>query len=552
MRTARTIAWVQLRVLLNSIRRERKGLNVLSAILLGLLAALLSLGLALGLGALAHTGAQGGKEKLLHTAFIAVFWTSAIFGVLTPIILSTGGCGLDTSSLRLFPLSKRKLFTLTWSSAFLSPDHFFHYPALLAVFTTGVLLPGREVLPSAVLFTLVVVVLVSWTQAIFHFVQGFLRGRRAKERLGLVALLILVCGGLAPALLDTRDTKLQNVDVPALDHGVRFVLATIELTPPNLAASSLMATRAGDHAAALPTTIGLLIWALLGVAAAYFSFTRFALREQQGVSSRSKATGNGRFANFDLTESLPFVAPQVLAVASKELRYLLRSLIGRFNLIMIALFAGFVSIAVIPLIDQGVLGLEPAELSFYGLLMYTALFSNNFVFNSMGWEGAGFQLYMLAPVRLRSVVLGKNLGIWVYCALLNAICILGWLALSEFPGLRTLVSGILLSMCVQVLFVTVGNFASFAFPVARNVSSMKSNPSQTAILISMATIVIIGALCMTAIIAPISIGMPALQPVFLAALLGLSALLYVVSLRFAVELLEDGREKIAAVLEGAS
>ncbi len=552
MRAATAIAWVQLRLLINSVRRERAGLNIVGVVLLACLATLLSFGMAAGLGMLAFSGTQDPDGDLLRGAFLATFWLSTLFGVLIPFLLSTGGCGLDLAAMRIFPLSQRKLFSITLSSAFFSTDHLFHYPALLVVFVVGVLATGQGVVLGSLFFLGMVVVIVTWAQALSNVLQGVMRHRRMKETLGFVVFTIFIGSMMLPATLQGINLDGSIALAPVPERLLEGALSMLRFAPPHLAAEGLMAAKAGQQALALWSAVGLLVWASLGTLAAYLAFTRFAMREKELSGARNRTASDGRFARFDITRTITCLPTAVLAVASKDLRYLLRSLIGRFNIMMMLVFVAAVAFMLMPGMEVAVFGIDPKEISLYGMLAYVALFVNGFTFNSLGWEGPGFQVYALSPAPLRQVILGKNLGLLIYCVILNLTCILGWIGFTGYPGGRVLTNALLIALCVNVQFTLVGNFASFSFPVARNISSLKNNPSQLAIFISMGTVLIIAAGCFFMLAFPMTLGTPALQPVLLLGWLLVSIVLYFISLRFAAQVFESHREKVTGILEGAT
>jgi hypothetical protein len=551
VRAAAAIAWIQFRMLVNSMTRQGTGWSAFGGILLFALAAVLSLGLALGLGVLCLAARQKGDDDLLQIAFLAAFWIASVFGLLMPLLLSSGGCGLDVSSLRLYPLSRAKLFWIRLGASFVSGDHGFYYPGLLAVFVLGVVPAGRGVGLGALFCALLVVVIVTWSQALANGLQGIMRKRRTREVLGLVGLLCLFAVIFAPALLGTLYDDAPRTEPHTATLNLQTLSWLTQFSAPSLAAHGLAAARGGDQAQVLGALLGMLGWAVGGAAAAYLVFVRMVLGDPEssraGKASRVKSSSSA----FDITRVLPFLPVEVLAVASKELRYLLRSLVGRFNLIMIVVFSALMALLITPQIPNLPLGIPVGVLGLYGMVAYTTLFSNAFIFNSLAWEGAGFQVYLVSSASPRRVILGKNLGIWIYVAALVLLSLLGWVILTGFPGARVILNSLLLGACVNVPFVMVGNFASFSFPVARSVSSLKSNPARTAVLISMGTLLAVAVPCVAALVVPLALNLPFLQPVCLLVLLAVTLGLYFYSLRFAVQAFEGQTEKISAALEGA-
>ena len=77
-------------------------------------------------------------------------------------------------------------------------------------------------------------------------------------------------------------------------------------------------------------------------------------------------------------------AEKVAEIASKELRYLLRSVVGRFVLLMGPLFVVFIVLALRRALTELPFGLDPRGLLLFGMMLYAVLFSNNFVYNATG------------------------------------------------------------------------------------------------------------------------------------------------------------------------
>lgn len=448
----------------------------------------------------------------------------------------------------LFPISRKKLFAIHWGSAFFSPDHLFYYPTLLATFVAGVLLPADGIPVGLALYLLLVVVVVSWAQAIISALQGVLNRRRTREVIGIVGFGLLVVMGLVPAAFSTIAEESSEEAVVGFLAALGEVAATL---PPNLAAAGLVAVHEGESEVALRSLLWLVVWAGLGILLAHLAFTRIALRAREGGGGRAVVGEVEEESSFDITEALPFLPADVLAVASKELRYLLRSSVGKFNLAMVAVFVAIVAFILAPQLPRSPLGVEAEELALYGMLWYVVLFSNNFVNNSVGWEGTGFKIYLLSPVPYHRIVIGKNLGVWAFGGAMLAICLVAWSLMVGWPGISVLFGAVLFFAGAQVLFVTAGNFVSISFPVARDISSMKCTPAQTAILLSILTIVGIAVFGLLAVITPSLLGVPALRPLFLLVFFACAVLAYRLSLGPVAEHLGRRKDHIVEVLEGA-
>src|ERR1700761_5678162 len=99
-----------------------------------------------------------------------------------------------------------------------------------------------------------------------------------------------------------------------------------------------------------------------------------------------------------------------------------------------------------------------------GALAYGLLGVFPMSFNSFGLDGTGAQTYFFAPVRLREVMMGKN----VLCAglaLAETIAILAILSYSaRRPSALILVGALLWMITTLLVQMTVGNYMSIRSP----------------------------------------------------------------------------------------
>ena len=254
-----------------------------------------------------------------------------------------------------------------------------------------------------------------------------------------------------------------------------------------------------------------------------------------------------------LRRLLPFLPDAVLAVASKELKYLLRSSAGRFNFAILPLLCSVMLVVFSPKAVSVQFGFQSAEtLVLYGLLLYTLFFTNNFVSNAAGWEGPGFKLYLLAPVPFRRVLFGKNLGVWIYASSLYALVIATWCVFHGLPSAGVLGGSAFMFGGAMLLFTASGNFASLAFPVARDISAMKSQPSHPAILVSVVTAVCLAVLVFTFLGLPWLLGLSIGPVAPLVAFFVLGMIGYRLSLGPAAEVFARNQQKILEKLEAGS
>ncbi len=175
------------------------------------------------------------------------------------------------------------------------------------------------------------------------------------------------------------------------------------------------------------------------------------------------------------------------------------------------------------------------------------LLTGGFANNSFAWEGTGAQSYFFGPAPLTRVLAGKNLAVLAFNSVILLLCQGTW-ALLRDPGAAVAVTGLLLFSNAVFAYTSAGNFVSILFPAARDLSSMKSQLSQTGILLSFLSFFAVVSVTslLLAFVAWLERGW--LQPVFLALLLAAQVAIYPLVLKSAARLLEHRREGLMETL----
>ncbi|MFT7485812.1 MAG: ABC-2 type transport system permease protein [Candidatus Paceibacteria bacterium] len=550
------IATVRARLLINTLRMRSSAWEKVAATLTVIASALLSLGLAILVVSMTIRFASEDVPGEQSKGLLICFWAATLFGFLLPILLSSGTSGLDTSHLSVFPIRRRRLFFITWGSSFLSADHLFYLPMLLAT-QVALLLRGEAGGPGGMLaFWLLPILIVTWSAGLLELLQGIMRHRRMKEILGMLGFMVFMAAAMVPSILthDQQNITMlvdgQPVDPPPDPTALmEFGRQVHDWAPPGIASQAVAAFRTGDTESGLWQCVMLLGWVLLGVL-----FSSSVFRWRHGNSSVRAQSGGGTTPEkmrFDATALFPFVPRDLIAVASKELRYIFRSSVGRLNFLLVPAVCIFLLSALNQLgeIIQAIGPVSDYSL-LLGLMMYGLLFTNNFANNSVGWEGAGFKLYLMAPISFRRVLLGKNLGVWIYAGLLYLLILGSWTFMRSFPEPYLLASTMLFFAGGIMAFTAAGNFASLAFPIRRDISAMKSQPSQAAILVSFLTLLSLGGgaifFLSMALLFPDAVSPLGMMALFFVGSIGI----YGLSLPYAAELFHRKRDEILAKAEG--
>ena len=547
-----TIAWLRLKLVLRQMQGTGGLWNAIGAVLLGILSVTFAFGVALGLGYLVHRFVVGGDPDSVRTGFLIVFYLCLVVGVVLPLVRGVMHQGFDASPFVVFPIERSRLYAITLAASALATDHLLYYPTLVAVTVTGVLLPGAAVGRGLAIVLLLALFFVTWSNVVGVFLTSVMRARRVREIGAIVALGLIILVSFTPAVLEGSQGRI-GIDAPRLKQILEVTLNALSGLPPSIAADGL-ATLHADTGNALSAIGWLLLWNAVGLWLGYRLFSRQLLREgvvRAARTRRARESGRlGRLFSFDgpLLGCLP---SEVRAVASKDLRYLLRSVVGRFVLFMAPVFTLLIGMLLGDALDEPVFGIRPERLLLFGLMLYAVLFSSNFLYNAFAWEGDGVKAYFLCPVQPDRVLIGKNLAVWIYNVLLFLLVLVTFSVASGPPDPVTVVSAVLIYATTLVIFTGVGNILSIRFPTPRDMSSTRNHPAQIAILVSLLVLIGTGVLLGPFVSLPMLLGVDLLMPVLLAGLCGAAVYGYRLTLRYSARLFSRRRDQVIESLKTA-
>jgi hypothetical protein len=522
------------------------------AVILALIAAVLSVALTFGLSLITHVGLEDGTRETVHIALMVAFWTLGFLAVVMPLFFGGGQPQVPLRRLLVFPISRWHLYRVTLIASVASGINLFWYPILAAMTIVAIAFDGAPAVYWLVVVTLLAACLVVWCNTVLTIVQWVLRKRNVRELAALVGLVLVVIVSMLPAMFqeqaEERGGEWFGELVPRSVTSVVGRVASV--FPPSIAVRALEEAVLGQPRNGVAPLLWLLLWATGGVAIGYGIVRRYLLEGDQATQAHAApAVPAGGTARWWSVERLTVFPAEVQAVASKELRYLLRSTTGKFNIAIMPIFVIIMALIVARDLDHSFLGLDRASLVFVGLMIYASMFANSYFFNAYAWEGAGVQSFFLSPVDPAKIVLGKNLGVWFYNVILGAEAVIAFCLVSGFPPMPALIGGCLAFVASVVSATVVGNFLSPTMPVARDISSITNSPSQTGVLATF------GLLIVNALVIGGSLSIPALLgamwygPLLVALLILAETVLYSMTLRPAGRLLQSRRESLVEALQ---
>jgi hypothetical protein len=502
-RIFRAFFWMRWRVLVNSLERTgsrdtMERFSIAAGKLGPIMTMVLLIPTALGffvLGITAGFGTATGSfymptEVLRYLTFIGIALT-----VLGPIVLPTRDGG-SVTRLLLLPIPRTALYMAQVAGALADP-----WTALMTAMLSGVAIGMAVGLSAAgtlvafaagAVFLLFLTGLASLASSVIHLL---LRDRRRGDIVMLVLVLIVPIVAIAPQFFfqerraDGR--KLTRAEREALppSQTERAARRLLPYLP------SEMYYRAAKNApdpvnAALPLA-GLAI-AALGVQLAGYAAYRRVLDMPQNQGTRRAGSFGGLW-----NRVIPGLSPAASAVAFAHLRLALRSPRGRATigspLLMPLVLAGLgYNRGGLPIPGfQGHYGLALAAMGcFTAILGLIPISMNQFAIDK-----AGFTRYMLSPISIGQLVLGKAVGNALIAAGPMIFCFVLPIAILPGGSLALWVALALSIVATFVLLAPVSAALSALFPKAVDLNSIgnSSNAHQGATLLGMLAFVVAGA-----------------------------------------------------------
>ena len=422
------IAWLRWRMFANGFRRQTSqgkiaGLvvSIILRIILWPIFALWIIGPMVGSGFLAWMAVSSHHPQRLSVLFggIALIWQLiAISGT----GIAATAASFDASSLLRFPLRFGRYLVLRVLLGLLTTSTIVGCFALFAA-AIGITVADPSLAPAAfVVLAIYTAMNIFLSRMIAVWMERWLATRRAREIFTALMALFFV----SFQLLNFHHPTLHNGRVPSTSwlttfmHGTNHFLLWL---PPGFATNSIFL--AEHPLARFAQFSALLAWTGLFLAAFAIRLHKQFLGEylSEGVARSTPAAvvPSSRSLLQSLAPTVPpensaraLFSPTVTACLRKEWVYLR----GNSN----QLIQMITPLVFVFIFARGMLARHPSYL-LSGSLGYALIGLLGTLYNVFGADAAGVQLYLLAPVRLRDVILAKNIA---SLALLLVETVLAW------------------------------------------------------------------------------------------------------------------------------
>ncbi len=418
------IAWLRWRMFVNNFRRRstdnRKVGGLILTIVLRLLLwpvfGMMAIGPAVGAGFFAWLAISRHKPQSLTMllATVAILWQ---FVALNGVSVAAQLSSFDPQSLLRFPLRFGRYLLLRLLLGLLTPSTIVGCLALLSA-VVGIGIADVSLVPSAlVVLGIYAAMNIFISRMIGVWLERALATRRAREIFGILMAMFFV---------SFQFINYHNIGAHPHHHaGQSWVLNLLNGSdrilrwfPPGYAASAILP---GHAVVRIAEFAALLVWTGL-------FFAGFAARLHKQFLGEYLSEGAAR--GVAAVATVRAAAPQPAAVAEPDAPSLLSPGIAaclRKEWLYIRGNGSMVVSLLTPLIfvfilSRGVFERHPSYL-LPGAIGYALMGPMAALYNIFGADAAGVQLYLLSPIRLRDVIVAKNIA---SLALLLVECTLAW------------------------------------------------------------------------------------------------------------------------------
>jgi ABC-2 type transport system permease protein len=514
------IAGLRWNLLKNNLQRKNNRWDLIGMIL----AAGGSAVMVVGLCAAFYAGAYYFLTRNRANWISLLYWAIFLWWQVVPILVAGFGANFEFRNLLRFPLSLRAFYILGLGYGFAD----FAAASSLCWITSMVVAVavGRvQLLPVMMLASLLfILVNVTLERLIGSWLEKIFANRRARELLiGLFVLSMASMNFLNPALQRWGDRGTR----PKILH----LLPYFSWLPGSLTGNAIAAASDEDPWALLLTVAGLLVWLAATSGLLWLRYRAQYLGEELSESA-APAPGKRGLRRQVASSGLPgFLSPPVAGVMRKEFHYLTRNGFSFITLILPPVMVMFFSMQFAGTNSQVKEHGLPPQTFFPAVMAYLILILLSPAYNSFAFEGHGIQSYFMAPVRMRDILVGKNLFLAcvVTVELVISFAVLIWRL--GFPGFPLFLSTIAAAAFAVVGQLTIANWSALSFPKKMEIGKMKGQRnSGVAVWTAFGAQIVIGGIATLVLLAGRWFGNPWLPVVVFAGLTAAALGGYVASL----------------------
>ena len=530
----RAIAYLRWRLFANGFRRKGGKGELVARIIVYPVGLFFLLGIMSAAGASAWAAVHQGHLDAIGGVFLGI----TVLQIIVSINISQPGLSFDPESLIRFPVTFPRYLIVRLFLGLLSASTIVGTCSfLMAAVGITIAQPGLWVIAFAAAIVLSVTNML-FIRMIFAWIDRWLSTRRARELFtGVIILFSLGVQYLNVTFnsgFNRHDPASQRRKVAAAMHFYHSWNAILSHFPAGLAGVSVLNVAHGYWLYALANLVAICLFGAVFLAI----FAWRMEREYRGENlSDSSGSPNIQAPVARSTRAVPQVAlaasatpeesflPAALnACFYKEWIYVRRNTAQLYGMLgplaMVALFASKLP-----------LSFSRAGYSYPAAICYSTLGVAALAYNSFGLDAAGVQFYFIAPVRLHTILLAKNLFSFVISAIEAVIVYIVLSFVTGPPPLMMTAAALCWLVFAVLVNVTVGNIRSIIAPKKMDPGKLsRKQASQFSALMSFGILFLLAVLGFGMIVLGEHLNLPWLPiPVFLTLAIA-AAIVYVLGL----------------------
>ena len=462
MEQLRLVAGLRWNLLKNGLRRKNNRWDLIGIILAAAGSAVMMVGLCVAFYVGAYFFLTKGRARWMSL----LYWGIFLWWQVVPILVAGFGANFEFRKLLRFPLSLRAFYILGLGygfADFAAVSSICWIASMLVATAVG----RAQLLPVMMMGSaLFILVNVTLERLIGSWLEKIFANRRAREL--LVGLFVL-----SMVSMNFLNVGLQRWGDRGTRPRIVYLVSYISWLPGSLAGNALAAANAGDSRALLLTIAGSLVWLAATSGLLWRRYQAQYLGEELSESAAPAAGKRETRRRTALSVFPSFLSPPVAGVMRKEFHYLTRNGLSFLSLIVPPAMVIFFTLEFAGSNSQiKEHGLSP-QLFFPAAMAYLILILLSPAYNSFAFEGHGIQSYFMAPVRMRDILVGKNLFLVcvVMAELVISLGVLIWRI--GFPGFPLFFSTIAAAAFAVVGQLTIANWSALSFPKKMEIGKMK-------------------------------------------------------------------------------
>jgi ABC-2 type transport system permease protein len=423
------IARLRWNIFSHSLRTVRGRLEMVAWIFIGFGYSVFGVGGTIGLGFLAWYTVSHNQEQWLAIPF----WLIFLFWQLFPVMATAFTENFDASNFLRFPLSYRTYFMIRMAYGALDPITIIGFAWLAGMALGAGVAAPRLFFWFAIVAAMFAALNVLLARTIFSWIERWLARRRSRELFGILVFFLIVSLQFISPLMQAYFRRYGHARQSAIVTFAKHLLVAQGFLPPGLTSKALTLAMRHEFLWALGALL-----LLVAYAAAFLALLNIRLRAQYNGENLSEAAapaaaGASRQSK-EVGWSLRGLSGPVAAIFEKEFHYLLRSGPTLFTLAAPVVILLVLRFGAANAFRGGGFFQQHADFAFPLGAAYLMMILTNMMYNSFGADGTGVQLFFMAPVRFRDVLLAKNLALG---AILMLELVVVWLATSLMFRLPT-------------------------------------------------------------------------------------------------------------------